>query len=257
MKFKLLMISAILITSALQSATVQDLQNKEQELYNILSEHWIDKKGALHLGNKDDTKIHFALSESVMKLLSVDEIKASLNTPMSRFTSKEKDATPMSESTSKEKDAFLQAIAPFLNQLATVRNELQALRTKLNTYAGTLAINLGKTQQNVMQLPLINIKNLRDVLINDPKADPKKKTEINKVDLSEFDNLREAFDIKIVKPIPVKRTEDTFVTPTYSHSGTGKSSSSYDKGSSYNKSSSSSRRSSYDDDDDYDYDYFD
>jgi hypothetical protein len=231
MKLKSLIVLMMLATSMVQSATVQELQSREQELYHILGEYWIDKSGVLHLGNKESADLHFAFSESFMKRLTPEQIKISINTPMSRFTSE-------------QKDEFLQVITPFLNELATIRDQLKMMRTKLDTYAGVLAVSLGKTQQDIMHLPLTNIKNLISILPDDKKATIK-----NKIDLSEFNNLRDAFDIKIVQITPAKKnTEETFGTPTTVKRSTGS------PASFLGVTTSSSGKKTFTDDDDSDND---
>jgi hypothetical protein len=173
----ILVLLIALATGLSFGATVSDLQNREQELYHIIGEYWIDESGDLHLSNKELGTPKFVLTESFMKRLTPDQIKASVNTAMSRFTPE-------------QKNEYLQAIMPFLEDLTATRNEIKGMRNKLDTYATTLATYLGKTVQTVMQMPTTNIKNLVSILPGDKKADL-----TTKMNVEEFNNLRTAFNI--------------------------------------------------------------
>jgi hypothetical protein len=194
------LLSLITLTTGLSfGATVSDLQNREQELYHIIGEYWIDDLGDLHLSNKELGTPKFVLTEAFMKRLTGDQIKASINTAMSRFTPE-------------QKDEYLQAITPFLDDLVATRNELKGMRNKLDSSAATLATYLGKTVQTVMQMPTTNIKNLVSVLPGEKKADL-----TTKINIEEFNNLRTAFNIdtKMQKPSSSKgNVEASFESTT-------------------------------------------
>lgn len=174
----IILVSLMTLATGLSfGATVSDLQNREQELYHIIGEYWIDESGDLHLSNKELGTPKFVLTESFMKRLTGDQIKASINTAMSRFTPE-------------QKTEYLQAITPFLDDLTATRNEFKGMRNKLDSSTAILATYLGKTAQTVMQMPTTNIKNLVSVLPGDKKADL-----ATKMNIEEFDNLRTAFNI--------------------------------------------------------------
>jgi hypothetical protein len=191
---RIILVSLMALATRLSfGVTVSDLQNREQEVYHIIGEYWIDETGDLHLSNKELGTPKFVLSESFMKRLTGDQIKASVKTALSRFTQE-------------QRDEYMQAIMPFLDDLTTVRNELKAMRNKLDSSAVILATYLGKTVQTIMQMPTANIKNLISILPSDKKAEL-----VAKVNIEEFNHLRTDFNITVEsKSSSVTNKEQSF-----------------------------------------------
>lgn len=194
-KLALLTFGMLGVTSAHGATmTIQQLQNKEQEDYALLSEHWVDKEGVTHAGNKDPKELQFAFSESLMKRQSVDQIKASMNTAISRF-SKE------------QKAEFIDTVKPYLDDLAAIRNEMKSMHDKLDGYAATLAQYLKKTPEEIMRYPKENIEHIITDHYERGTLSSEKKIELRtKVNVNEFDALRTAFDITTVAEPIAKKT---------------------------------------------------
>lgn len=183
----------VLTIGSISGTVVSDLQEREQEIYHIIGEYWIDDAGNLQLGSKELGTPTFTLSETFMKRLTPDQIKGSVNTALSRLTQE-------------QKDAYLHAIAPFLDELTDVRSTLKAIRNKLDTYASTLATYLNKTSQTILQMPTTNIKNLVSILPADKKAEL-----ATKVNIEEFNNIRTAFNVTVgTGKASASKTEDAF-----------------------------------------------
>jgi hypothetical protein len=161
-------------------ATIQELQNEEQALYDKLVEHWIDKEGSTHLGNKelDPKAIQFAFSKNIMSKQTIQQIRDSMNTPLKKFTQA-------------QQDDFKEAVKPDLDDLAKVKTKIKEMRDQLDFAAGTLANFLGKTPQDILKMADANIRNLISNLPQDKKIALNSTTA-----LKDFTTLRAAFDIQ-------------------------------------------------------------
>lgn len=144
---KFLIVFSFFIGTALYGATVSELQNKEKELYSILSEYWIDKAGDTHVGNKDVKELQFAFSESLMSRFSIKQIIDSMTTAIAKFDQA-------------KKDAFAEAVEPYLNELTNVRIELKNMRDKMDKAASLIGQKINKSPQDVMKMSEANIRNL-------------------------------------------------------------------------------------------------
>lgn len=152
---KFIVLAGFMIGSALYAAvSVSELQNKEKEMYAILSEYWIDKAGDVHVGNKDPKELQFAFSETLMPRLTIKQITDSMATAISKFDKS-------------KQDAFASAVQPYLTELTNARIELQAQRKTMDDAAAALAPLLGKSVQDILKLPDQNITTLISTKITD------------------------------------------------------------------------------------------
>lgn len=147
MKKFLIGLGALITINAYGVSTVSELQNKEKEMYSILSEYWVDKSGETHVGNKDTKELQFAFSESLMPRLTIKQIIDSMSTAISKFDQA-------------KKDAFAAAVEPYLTELTNARTELKSMRDKLDNAAATIAKYVGKSAQDVMKMADANIRNI-------------------------------------------------------------------------------------------------
>jgi len=158
----------LVTTSFLYSATVAELQDKEKEMYAILSEYWIDKSGEVHVGNKDPKELQFAFSESLMPRLTIKQIVNSMSAAIAKF-------------------------GKYLNELTNARIELQAERTKLDAAVAKLAQLLGKSVTDVLKLADQNLAALISKI-----ADGAKKVSAYEA-LTVLKRLRPQFNIQTVE----------------------------------------------------------
>lgn len=179
----------LVTTGFAYSATVSELQNKEKEVYTILSEYWIDKAGDVHVGNKDSKELQFAFSESLMPRLTIKQIIDSMTTAISKFEKS-------------KQEAFASAVQPYLNELTNARTELQTERKKMDDAAAMLAPLLGKTVQDILKLPDSNIA----ALISTKITDGSKKLDAHTA-ATNLKKLRPQFNVQTMdQPMPGQKT---------------------------------------------------
>jgi hypothetical protein len=190
-KKSILLTSLMMLTSGLSYgavATVQELRNEEQALYDKLVEHWIDKEGSTHLGNKElnPTAIQFSLSKNIINKQSIKQITDSMNTPLKKFTPE-------------QQQDFKEAVKADLDDLAKVQDELKKLRNQMDDAATKLGQLLGKTRDgalrtkdDVLKLADRNLEELIKII-----PDGAKKIDAN-IEFGIIKKLRPQFDIQTV-----------------------------------------------------------
>ncbi len=170
----------IVVSNTFGAVNVQDLQDKEKELYAILTEYWIDKEGDVHVGNRDAKSLQFAFSESLMNRMTVDQLKSSMNAAIARFTKN-------------QKNAFINAVDPYLKDLDKVKKDLKHEHDAVDSAAAKLAKLLNKSPQDILKLGDENISNLIKSKIQDGA-----KKVLAYEDLAILKRSRAAFGIKTV-----------------------------------------------------------
>jgi hypothetical protein len=185
---KLLIIAALGTASFIYGAvaTVQELQTREKEDYDMLIDHWIDKEGKVRVGG-DKKDAQFSFDEQFLKRRTVEQIDTAIKTATGGFTAD-------------QQNAFQKAIEPFIKDLKEVRSKLKMEHNNLDTEAERLARILGKTKDDVLKLPDQSLTNLITRL-STLEEDPKKrlsaeKTQEAKLALQTIKQLRSGFAIQ-------------------------------------------------------------
>lgn len=176
---KMIVFSSFVISGSIYAATVQELLAQEKRATAILEQYWIDENGNTRIGGKD-ANARFAFTAQLLQIMTIQELQDAMNDVLSQLTAA-------------QRNTFNNAIARHLEQLKTVKTQLDAERKKLDTDAMRIATKISIDKNKVLTMSEQNIKNL----INDRVKDATDRTDLILL-TTDFAKRRASLNIEII-----------------------------------------------------------